>query len=113
MADAGNNKDETRVSYHLLEGTFTVESTDAITELTQEDKDQLERIFNDISTGSPVEKDEGYQDFEKSSKQVRFLTTTAEDLDKLEAAEYDKSTHWQTSWAVRCLKGNCIQFSVK
>ena len=43
----------------------------------------------------------------------RFSEVSEEDLDKLENENYATATHWQTSWAVKVLKGDISIFSIK
>ena len=112
MASGGNEEEQGTYTYDLLNGEFTLQVDPELTEITQEDKEKLDLIFNDIQEKESAQKDADDAAFEANTRPQRFLTTTSEDLDKLEAAEYEKSTHWQTAWAVKCFKGTSSYFSI-
>ena len=115
MAERNDNSVESIMNFDLLDGTFTLQEPDINIELSQEDKEKLDAIFDNLQSATVKEITPKKTDFQGDavSSKSRFLTASNEDLDVLESHEYEKSTHWQTTWSVRVFKGNYCETSVK
>ena len=102
------NKEENSFIFDILRSDFQLVNTDEVDNKEIEAAGDISELLANVSTGEPVEKDRDFADFETNAGKQRFQVVTDEDLDRLEAENNAKATHWQTNWAVGVIKGSYI-----
>ena len=113
MAETDKNAVETTVTVDILSDDFLLEDTSNTVQMTNEEQEQLNKIFETIENGQIDQNPNKNTKFELEQKKLRFSEVSKEDLDKLENENYATTTHWQTTWAVKALKGNIFLISFK
>ena len=94
------------VTFDLFNDNFELAEDVTNTEGVLNLGNEIDDLLSGLNTEESNENDTDFQDFVSQQTNLRFQPVTSMDLDQLEAENEAKSTHWQTTWAVKILKGN-------
>ena len=109
--DAGEKSDEDAVyNFDLFTGNLDLSNGAKLSEITEDLPPDLQNLLANVSFGDPQKNDDDYQAFEQEAQKQRFKVVTNEDLDALAEENNAKSTHWQTTWAVKVFRGDYQSF---
>ena len=75
--------------------------------------DDISKLLDTLTQAEQAKKSSDFEAFEEQSNKQHFSEVTADELDKIASENNAIATHWQTNWAVRVLRGNYLQLSVK
>ena len=117
MMDATDtNNSDFVLNFDLLTDDFNLEELNTNAGNNTDITEDIAGLFQSITEGNEPEKDIDSDAFETSKKQ-HFSVVTDKDLDQLASKNNAISTHWQTNWAVKVLRGKksitFIQISFK
>ena len=105
--DAGSQQtQEFTVNFDLLTDDLELVEPDKMDKDVLNIADDIDELLQQINTGDPQENDDEFAEFLSQNANMRFNDVTDKDLNDLEAENEAKSTHWQTTWAVKILRGN-------
>lgn len=112
-ANSDSANEEIPVSFDLLEGFDLSNDSESVQDLTEEQREALNRFMDTLNTGDPQQKDNDYEAFQQNAVSMRHAICTEEDLDDISDQNSTDTTKWQTKWAVNVYKGNLTHISVK
>ena len=100
--------EERIVTFDLLPDNFTLEEKDLDENTLLDIADDIDSLLASVQVEEITKNDSEADEFQSQQPNVRFNTISDEQLDQLEQENEAKTTHWQTNWAVKILRGKLI-----
>ena len=105
MDAAKNNNEEDPISFDLFNGQFEIFPINNEEGLEIGIPSNICELLDSVNTGESIENDDSLKAFEKTPDKLRFKPVTEQELDALQDENNAQSTHWQTNWAVKVMRG--------
>ena len=106
MDAATNSNFQNSISFELLDDDFN------IFPISNEEEQEIGipsticELLDSVKATEPVQKDPEVEAFQNDASKMRFKVVSEDELDALQDENNAQSTHWQTNWAVKVMRGN-------
>ena len=105
--DAGEmSSGEFAINFDLLSDDFELVEPNKFSKDQINISEDIDKLLDSVQVTNPEESDKEYNEFLSQQLNVRFSSILPSELDQLEGENEAKSTHWQTNWAVKIMRGN-------
>ena len=106
MDAEGMSSGEFTVNFDLLSDDFELVEASKLSNDEINIAEDIDKLLENVQVGDPEETDQEYRDFLSQQDNVRFSSISPKELDELEGENQAESTNFQTTWAVKIMRGN-------
>ena len=93
------------ISFELFPDNIQLEEIENMSESENKLPEDICDLLEAVGSADQHKKEMEMKDFEEQKNKNRFQVVSEQDLDELQDENNAQSTHWQTNWAVRVMRG--------